>query len=783
MSLNLPQIGQCDDKLYVTFSQFQDVANGVWDNCHISAWTQGVTNGTANANLYFSVSPMSNGGLNWDPARLLTDFTPNCDTAETGNPDVPVDPSATSVCHSHFYNSMTRWGMDISGGGDFTNAVVVSNPSWTVSSTDYFMDVLYIDDLWPGSIYYGEGMWTVNPVKWFRFPCVDAEESPNLVIDPYIIDESEWGGMPGDEYIYNLTMTNTGNASLTISNIYTEEIDNSNPAFDGWLDINTHGFGGNITEVVPSNTFDIDVIINKNGIVDAPYTPTTLHGRVVIESYSPGSPDFLNITFRVENNEYICGDVDGSYSVNAIDIAYLTNYLYDGGDTPMPLASGDIDGIPGITLNDIQYLITYKYMAGPDPICPPIPDSTVPLFYTDTLELSSVIVPAGETYWEVQLSQRFQSSATGLSVPISYSSPIYPIEQFDIDYSGSVYGDGFFDLSSTIDYDSSKLLLSGLSGSIPPTDGHVATLKFDVKRSHKPQYIKLDTTSFPPSHTTMFVNSSTCFRPIMIGFHNCVDTDGDDYGDPGNPDNTCLDDNCPTIYNPDQSDLDGDGIGDACDPCTDVDGDGFGEPGLPNYSCNEDNCPTIYNPNQTDSDFDGIGDACSFEELTPDGEDVLVDFGDDFSMEFDNVLLPGTSSLLISADGSAPDMWQYVEDYQTVYYNIETTTDFSGEIEFCLTYSTIDTAANQLCGRTTSLSTFGPGLFNHMCGDVNQTETVDILDVIFLINYKYKNGEAPFSLALANVNCISPITILDIVYIINYKYKNGPRLICCRLTE
>ena len=129
MSLNLPHIGQCDDKLYVTFAQFQDVANGVWDNCHISAWTQNIGSGSANANLYFSVSPMANGGLNWDPARLLTGFTPRCDTADASDPNDPVDPTATSVCHSHFYNSMTRWGMDISGGGDFTNAYVVKDPS------------------------------------------------------------------------------------------------------------------------------------------------------------------------------------------------------------------------------------------------------------------------------------------------------------------------------------------------------------------------------------------------------------------------------------------------------------------------------------------------------------------------------------------------------------------------------------------------------------------------------------------------------------------------------
>jgi hypothetical protein len=92
-----------------------------------------------------------------------------------------------------------------------------------------------------------------------------------------------------------------------------------------------------------------------------------------------------------------------------------------------------------------------------------------------------------------------------------------------------------------------------------------------------------------------------------ITFHFDNDEDGDGILTPV--------DNCPFVANELQFDMDGDGLGDVCDPCpgdptNDADGDGL---------CGEvDNCPTVFNPTQSNCNADAeqaqqadvLGDAC-----------------------------------------------------------------------------------------------------------------------------------------------------------------------------
>ena len=65
--------------------------------------------------------------------------------------------------------------------------------------------------------------------------------------------------------------------------------------------------------------------------------------------------------------EYTCGDANGDHKVTVSDAVYLVNYLFKGGQTPIPIQSGDANCDGKVTVSDVVYLVNYLFKGGPPP--------------------------------------------------------------------------------------------------------------------------------------------------------------------------------------------------------------------------------------------------------------------------------------------------------------------------------------------------------------------------------------------------------------------------------
>ncbi len=68
-------------------------------------------------------------------------------------------------------------------------------------------------------------------------------------------------------------------------------------------------------------------------------------------------------------SEYMHGDANGDWLIDASDVVYLINYLYKAGDPPIPLDAGDANCDGEVTAADVVYLINYLFRDGDPPPC------------------------------------------------------------------------------------------------------------------------------------------------------------------------------------------------------------------------------------------------------------------------------------------------------------------------------------------------------------------------------------------------------------------------------
>jgi len=335
MSIVKPQLSECDGKFYALFVQFLDLDNGLYNDCAALRWEGAGYRGTANGELYIAVS--DNGGYNWDIARNLTNTpTPLCDTGV----------AATLPCESDQWPAMSRYGMQTDPGGDW-DIVSVVDPSGGYSG-DMFLDVMYVNDKFPGGSQQDAGIWTTNPVLWFRVPCVEPIPNPVLVYSPSEINQPTWT-KPGVQLTDTVLLENVGNAPLYISSISTIEINGT----AGWLGTSTTG---DITISHLSPNFDtFELYLNAGGAITV--GPAVVEGYVIIESDAVGgSTDSISVELIVADTVQFPDEADIRTTCTRLVFNNAGNIGGSGGD----------NGNGGYNLNFFDDCDTTQNVSGAD---------------------------------------------------------------------------------------------------------------------------------------------------------------------------------------------------------------------------------------------------------------------------------------------------------------------------------------------------------------------------------------------------------------------------------
>ena len=271
-----------------------------------------------------------------------------------------------------------------------------------------------------------------------------------------------------------------------------------------------------------------------------------------------------------------------------------------------------------------------------------------------------------------------------------------------------------------------------------------------------------------------------------ISGHVIGDTDGDGIKDPL--------DNCPTLSNPDQVDLDNDRIGDVCDDCIDPDYDGFGIQGYPTTTCQPDNCNYISNPDQQNQDTDSLGDACDNCNFVANSEQYDENHdgvGDacDGNLHIESYSLPGGqlgqpySYRFWAVGGVAPYTWKLISG--DIPYGLVFAADTLGILGGTPNYSamfyfTVVCRDSDIPSKTDTLAvsiTVLPPPY--LCGDADGSRAVDISDAVYLVAYIFCGGTAPNPIAAGDANCNGVINISDAVFLIGYIFGSGSAP-CCR---
>jgi len=157
---------------------------------------------------------------------------------------------------------------------------------------------------------------------------------------------------------------------------------------------------------------------------------------------------------------------------------------------------------------------------------------------------------------------------------------------------------------------------------------------------------------------------------------------------------------------------------------------------------------------------------------------------DSIGIDF-NTILEGSSydtTQDVNNDGEKDDVVKIPNPYLGIYQVRVVPTDtgqFSAGIRIDGN-DQVQLASNVVIPSTDTTFEYQAEVFPTLRGDMNSDTKINLIDIIFLVNYIFKSGPASNPLALSNLNCdkkgdgTDNINLQDIIYLVNYIFKAGP---------
>jgi len=224
---------------------------------------------------------------------------------------------------------------------------------------------------------------------------------------------------------------------------------------------------------------------------------------------------------------------------------------------------------------------------------------------------------------------------------------------------------------------------------------------------------------------------------------------------------------------------------------SDTDGDGIGNTNLP------------YNSNGNIIIGGDFAPLVKSLMNTPIGTNVSVNLTScNTTLTFDNVTFGGNSICGITTtppSPASPPGFSIVPSSPPLYYDINVSANFTGNVTVCLGYNEsqvngnesnlrlrqfsngwnditvlpVDTVNNIICGRTTHFSFFAVTEPAYQCGDVNNDGNIDILDVVGMINVAFRGQPQGDPAWVYDVDASGAVDIIDVVKIVNVAFRGA----------